>query len=108
MGWSRLTDLLRKSILASFTRLGLLSAQAAETMLSWPVERSGFNVHVDTRVDPDDRDQLQTLIRYLTRPPVALERLHYAERTGQVRYRTRKGAELHYLHAIDFLAYVTT
>ena len=104
---AELTSLLRQSILASFRKLNLLSPEAAETMLSWPVERSGFNIHVDTRVDDDDRVQLKTLLRYLTRPPVALERLSYIESSGQVRYRTRKGAELCYLHAIDFLADLT-
>lgn len=104
---TQLTCLLRQSIVTSFSKLGLLSPEAAEKMLSWPVERSGFNVHVDTRVDQDDRDQLKTLLRYLTRPPVAMDRLHYIENSGQVRYRTRKGAELWYLHAVDFLADLT-
>jgi len=100
----RLTGLLRDSVLASFTRLGLLSPEAADTMKSWRVERSGFHVHVETRVDPDDREHLRTLLKYLTRSPIALDRLNYSEQTGQVTYRTKKGATLHYLHAVDFLA----
>ena len=104
---TQLTCLLRQSVLKSFGKLNLVSPEASETMLSWPIERSGFNVHVDTRVDDDDRDRLKTLLRYLTRPPVTMDRLHYTESSGQVRYRTRKGAELHYLHAIDFLADLT-
>jgi len=93
----RLTGLLRDSVLASFTRLGLLSPEAADTMKSWPVERSGFHVHVETRVDPDDREHLRTLLKYLTRSPIALDRLNYSEQTGQVTYRTKKGATLHTL-----------
>ena len=100
----RLTALLRDSVVASFTRLGLLSPEAAETMLGFDVERSGFHVHVETRVDPDDREHVRTLLKYLTRSPIALERLHYSDRTGQVTYRTKKGATLQYLHPIDFLA----
>src|SRR5690606_18805976 len=95
---------LRESVVASFSRLGLLSPEAAETLLSLPVDRCGFHVHVETRVDPDDRDHLRTLLRYLTRPPVVQERVHYVESTGRVTYRTKKGADLHYLHAVDFLA----
>jgi hypothetical protein len=97
----RLTTLVRDSILASFTRLGLLSSEAAATMKSW--ERSGFQVHVETRVDPDDRDRLRTLLKYLTRCPVSIEGIHYREATGEVTLRTRKGATLHYGHAVDFL-----
>ncbi len=91
----RLTELLRDSVLASFTRLGLLSPGAAETMKSWPVERSGFHVHVESRVEPNDREHLRTLLEYLTRSSVVLDRLHYSDRTGQVTYRTKKGVSLH-------------
>src|SRR5690606_32846448 len=70
----------------------------------WDPVRSGFHVHVDTRVDPDDRERLRTLLRYLARAPVSPERLHYVESTGQVTYKTRRGADLHYLHAVDILA----
>lgn len=100
----RLTALWRDAVLASFTRLGLLTPQSAERLRSLPVERCGFHVHVETRVEPEDRERLRTLVRYLTRPPVALDRLHYSEGSGAVHYRTRKGADLHFLHAIDFLA----
>jgi hypothetical protein len=95
----RLTERLRDSVLASrsdqWNGLGLLSPEAAETMKSWPIERSGFHVHVETRVDPDDREHLRTLLKYLTRSPISLDRLHYSELTGQVTYRTKKGATLH-------------
>ncbi len=95
----RLTAPLRDSVLVSrseqWSGLGLLSPEAAETMKSWPIECSGFHVHVETRVEPDDREHLRTLLKYLTRSPVALDRLHYSEQTGQVTYRTKKGATLH-------------
>ena len=100
----RLTALVRDSVLASFTRLGLLSREAAATMQAWPVDRSGFHVHVETRVDPDDRDRLRTLLKYLTRCPVALERIHYVEQSGEVTLTTKKGATLNYRHALDLLA----
>ena len=86
----RLTALVRDSVLASFTRLGLLSPEAAATMQAWPVDRSGFRVHVETRVDPDDRDRLRTLLKYLTRCPVALERIHYVEQSGKSRSPRRR------------------
>ena len=100
----RLTEKLRESVLASFTRLGLLSPESAQEMASWPVARSGFRVHVETIIGAEDRERLQTILRYLTRPPIELKRLHYRESTGEVRYRTHKGAELHWLHPVDFLA----
>ena len=65
----QLTCLLRQSVISSFKALEILSPKAAETMLSWPVERTGFNVHVDTRIEPAERGRLKTVLRYLTRPP---------------------------------------
>ncbi len=53
-------------------------------------ERGGFRVHVESAIPEDDRDRLRTVLRYLTRAPVALERLSYDEATAEVRYRTRK------------------
>jgi hypothetical protein len=99
-----LTARLRDSVLASFTRLGLLEEDTARTMLAWPVERSGFHVHVENAIPEEAREQLRTVVRYLTRAPVSLERLSYDEATGEVAYRTRKGADLRWPHAVDFLA----
>jgi hypothetical protein len=69
-------------VLASFTRLGLLEEDTARTMQAWPVERSGFRVHVENAIPEDARDPLRTVLRYLTRAPVALELLNYAEATA--------------------------
>ena len=89
-----LTRCLRESVLASFSRLGLLSPEAVEAMRSWPATRSGFQVHVGERMEPEQREGLGQLLRYQSRPPVDLVRLQFDEASGVVRYRTRKGHDL--------------
>lgn len=45
----------------------------------------GFSLHAGVDVAPRDRSKLERLCRYVSRPPVASERLALT-RTGQVRY----------------------
>jgi len=99
-----LTRCLRQSVLASFSRLGLVSPEAVGAMMSWPATRSGFQVHVGELLEPEHRERLRQLLRYQTRPPVDLVRLQYLETTGVVRYRTRKGHDLEWTHPSGFLA----
>jgi hypothetical protein len=73
-------------------------------MASWPVDRSGFQVHVGERMEPEHREGLGQLLRYQTRPPVDLVRLQYDEASDVVQYRTRKGHDLEWSHPTAFLA----
>lgn len=72
-------------------------------MRSWPVDRSGFQVHVGERIEPEQREGLGQILRYQVRPPVDLVRLTYDEASGVVRYRTRKGHDLVWSHPTAFL-----
>jgi len=67
----------------------------------------GFNLHGKTRLDGQDRQQLEKLCRYIARPPIAQERLHILE-DGRVRYdmkRTFKdGTKAIVLSPLDFIA----
>lgn len=73
-------------------------------MRSWPATRSGFQVHVGERMEPEQREGLGQLLRYQTRPPVDLVRLQFDEASGVVRYRTRKGHDLEWSHPTAFLS----
>jgi hypothetical protein len=56
----------------------------ATALLSWPQERRG-----------GVQGPEGSLLKDLTRCPVALERNHYVEQTGEVTLTTKKGAALH-------------
>jgi hypothetical protein len=49
----------------------------------------GFNLHGKTRVDGQDREQLEKLCRYIARPPIAQQRLNILE-DGRVRYDMKR------------------
>src|SRR5262245_4622172 len=66
----------------------------------------GFSLHADVAVPARRRDQLEKLCRYITRPPLALERL--TESTGgqllyQFRRPWRDGSTALLLDPVEFL-----
>ena len=66
-----------------------------------------FNIDASRRVTADDRAGLESLLEYMERPPVALERLEYLS-DGRVLYKGRWNPSLKRDHqllpAMDFLA----
>jgi hypothetical protein len=68
---------------------------------------AGFSLHAGLGVEPDQRSKLERLARYVSRPPVAVERLALTAQ-GQVRYRLktpyRDGTTHIVLEPLDFLA----
>jgi hypothetical protein len=52
-------------------------SQASGALTDEPVaEVAGINLHAKVVVDGRDRERVQRLVRYITRPPLAEERLH--------------------------------
>ena len=49
---------------------------------------AGFSLHAGIGVEADQREKLERLARYVSRPPVAEERLSLTAQ-GQVRYRLK-------------------
>ncbi len=76
----------------------------ASTLLA---KQPGFSLHASTRCEPNQRDKLEKLCRYITRPAIANERLSTNER-GQVIYKFkqpfRDGATHVVLDPLDFVA----
>lgn len=64
----------RRRVLRCFERAGLLEAHEVEAMLAW-VDGGGFSVDASVRIEAQDREGLERLIRYCARPPLSLERL---------------------------------
>jgi len=70
-------------------------------------DADGFSLHAKVRIAADDRDGLERLCRYVTRPPIQLERLSLAP-DGRVicalRRRWRDDTSAIVLEPLDFLA----
>lgn len=65
----------RRPLLASFVRRGLLVHEDAQAMAQW-AHGGGFSVDASVRIAAADRAGCERLLRYCARPPLALERLH--------------------------------
>ena len=67
----------------------------------------GFSLHAGVGISPDQREKLERLCRYVSRPPVASERLALTA-SGQVRYRLktpyRDGTTHIVLEPLDLMA----
>jgi putative transposase len=67
---------------------------------------AGFSLHAGLGVEADQREKLERLARYVSRPPVSVERLSLTAQ-GQVRYRLktpdRDGTTDIVLEPLDFI-----
>jgi hypothetical protein len=68
---------------------------------------AGFSLHAGIGVEADQREKLERLTRYVSRPPVSVERLDLTAQ-GQIRYRLktpyRDGTTHIVLEPLDFIA----
>lgn len=64
----------RRRLLRSALRRGLLSADDAQVMAEWE-HGGGFSVDAEVRIEAHEREGLERLLRYCARPAFALERL---------------------------------
>ena len=75
----------RRRVLKAFVRWGLLEADARDEMLEWQ-HGGGFSVDASVRIEADDREGLERLLRYCARPPLAAGRLEWGEKRCQEPY----------------------
>ncbi len=64
----------RRRLLRSFVRRGLLPGDDARAMAQWE-HGGGFSVDASVRIEAADRAGCERLLRYCARPPLALDRL---------------------------------
>jgi hypothetical protein len=64
----------RGRLLRAAERRGLLAAEDAQAMAAWE-HGGGFSVDAEVRIEAQERDALERLLRYCARPAFALERL---------------------------------
>jgi hypothetical protein len=79
-----LEEMFRQGTLRMMIERKKITAERAELLRSWV--HSGFHVNSDRRVEAGDRRGLESLLEYMERAPVALERLTYRP-DGRVLYR---------------------
>lgn len=98
----RLTELLRRSVLAMLARRQRLTEDTAARLLSWG--HSGFSIWYGVPIQPWETESRQRLARYLIKAPVSLERLHYDETACRVVYTSDKRGQTRSMSALEFLA----
>ena len=64
----------RRRLLRALTRRGVLEREDAEAMDAWD-HAGGFSLDASVRIEAQDREGLERLLRYCARPAFALERL---------------------------------
>ncbi len=88
---------------------GLLPEERERILLSWN-HHTGFSIHYDVIVEPEDGAAVERLARYLVRPPVSLERMRWDDGADTVTYRRKAQGDrpgpVEHIDALDFLARV--
>ena len=80
----------RRRLLESFVRHGLLEGDDARAMQAW-AHGGGFSVNAAVRIEAADRPGLERLLRYCARPPFALERLQQRDAEHLLYEATKPG-----------------
>jgi len=79
-----LEDLFREEVFKTFLKQRKITEERIELLRSW--KHSGFRVFAERRIAQSERQELESLLQYMERAPVSLERLSYLD-NGQVLYR---------------------
>ena len=105
LDFSPLEDLFGEGTLKLMLKREKITPERVELLRSW--EHSGFNINSDRRIDAGDREALESLLQYIERPPISLERLTYRP-DGMVHYKGKfhpgLGRDHQLLGGVEFLA----
>lgn len=80
-----LVEKVRKKVIKYMVRQNLIDPIDAKDMLRWE-HNGGFSIDCKVKIDKDSRLGLEKLLRYCSRPPLLLSRLHKDE-NGTIIYR---------------------
>jgi hypothetical protein len=83
-------------------RKGKITEEVVKLILSW--RHSGFNVHFGPRIQPDDKEAMENLARYVVRASFSQERMTYLPDESQVLYRSKDGKNEKTFDALEWLA----
>ena len=82
----------RRRILATFVRRGLIEKAVSSVMGGW-VHGGGFSVDASVCINEKDRAGLERLLRYCARPPFALEHLQQLDAEHLVYHSPKPGLD---------------
>ena len=82
--FSPLEEIFRERTFKMLLEREKITEERIELLRSW--HHSGFNLDTSRRIQAGDRESLESLLRYIERPPVSLERFTYRE-DGRAHYR---------------------
>jgi ribosomal protein S27E len=105
LDWKPLEEIFRARTLKLMIRREKITEERAEMLRGWV--HSGFQVSADRRIEAGDRKGLESLLEYMERAPVSLERLTVRP-DGMVLYRGNYhpafGTDHRVVSGIEFLA----
>jgi hypothetical protein len=105
LDYSPLEEIFRVKMLKLMFQRGKIDAERVEMLRSW--KNSGFSINSDRRLSQEDRKGIESVLQYMERPPVSLERLTYQD-DGRVLYRGKFNPNLRrdyqLLSGVEFLA----
>ena len=113
-GMNAVEELFRAKLITFLTKQGLLQPERAHMLKSW--KHSGFNVHRSRRIQPDEREDLERITRYIIRNPFSTEKMKFktpnaVNRDGAVIYRSGMNPKIQRNFQIftpcDFIAAIT-
>ena len=78
-----ISRLFRARLLELMQAEGVISREVVDMLLSWN-HTSGFNVHLGQRIHGAQKETMETVARYMTRPPISTDRVKYNPETGTV------------------------
>ena len=94
--------LFRRYVLRLLVRRERLAPETAERLMQW--QPSGFSVWIGDPIQPQETESRRRLARYLLKPPLSLDRMHYDRERCTVTYVSHAQRRERTLSALDFLA----
>ncbi len=100
-----LEDLFREEVFKTLLKKEKITEERIELLRSW--RHSGFRVFSERRIAQGERQALESLLQYMERAPVSLQRLSYLD-NGEVLYRGNFhpgfGRDYQLVSGLEFLA----
>jgi hypothetical protein len=106
-----LREIFRAHVLKMLKKEGLIDETFIKMIMQWQ-HVSGFNVHNQVRIKPNDDKGIENLSQYIIRNSFSLEKLKYEEGDSSVIYRSKmthgkNKKNFHVFSPLEFIAAIT-
>ena len=98
----QIAELFRHRVLKMLLVRGKITSERIALMDNW--RHTGFNVYVGPRIPPWHRLSMENLARYIIRASFSQERMSYDRKAAEVVYRSKGGAKVKVIDALQWLA----